>query len=610
MMNTLLNFWHTNTPIISILIPAFAGFFLLLLGNPSANDLPNEKRHKFRRLISFIATIAGFLTAVSYVVQASHGQITVYELSEWSAPFGIVLVLDRLSAFMLLLTYLLALPILWFASSDWDLRGRYFHALLQFLLMGLCGAFLTGDLFNLFVFFEVLLMSSYVLLVYGQGKARFQLAIHYVVINLFASAIFLISLGLIYASVGSLNMADVARLIPTLHADQRQLATAGAYLLFTVFAIKAAVLPLGFWLPKTYAVASTPVAALFTLMTKVGIYAILRVNSVLFIDEQYTPLFNLLLVLGLIGSVYGVIGAIGAIRLRRFAGFMILSSLGTICIALGIDRPTSWTASIYYLFHSTIVGAAFYLLCGWITAQRGEFKDHLRIAPRMKQDKLLSACFFLIALMMSGLPPFSGFLGKVLILQSTAGYPFQLGIIITILVVSLLSILAFVKAGFVIFWRSTDPEQDPIKEDYRAYQALPTRAPKRYDITLYFFLLLLILYAVFTQPIHNYLSGATADLSQQQIYQDAILKKDPRGNVISVEPFDPKNIPETKYAGENLDPNAYLIPSIISEKTLQGDHISLYKKEQIEKQHQQMAQPKTEITPVQDSGAKLQQMEP
>lgn len=608
MMNALIGFWSANTPIISILIPAFAGFILLLLGNPRAEDLPDKKRQKIRRFISFFATIAGFLTAISYVVQASHGQIIVYELSEWSAPFGIVLVLDRLSAFMLLLTYLLALPILWFASFDWDLRGRYFHALLQFLLMGLCGAFLTGDLFNLFVFFEVLLMSSYVLLVYGQGKARFQLAIHYVVINLFASAIFLISLGLIYASVGSLNMADVARLIPTLHEDQRQLATAGAYLLFTVFAIKAAILPLGFWLPKTYAVASTPVAALFTLMTKVGIYAILRVNSVLFIEQQYTPLFNLLLILGLLGSVYGVIGALGAVRLRRFAGFMILSSLGTICIGLGIDRPSSWTASVYYLFHSTIVGAAFYLLCGWITAQRGEFKDHLRVAPRMKQDKILSGCFFLIALMMAGLPPFSGFLGKVFILQSTAAYPYQVGIIAIILLVSLLSILAFIKAGFVIFWQSTEPESNPIKEGYTAYHALPTRAPKRYDITLYFFLIMLILYAVFAQPIYNYLSQATSDLSQQQIYQDAILKKDPRGNIISVEPFDSKNIPETKYAGENLDPNAYLIPSIISDKTLKGEHISLYKKEQIQKQ-QNMSEPSTEIGP-RDNGAKLQQMEP
>ena len=204
---------------------------------------------------------------------------------------------------MLLLTYILALPIVVYASQDWDARGRYFHALCQFLLMGLCGAFLTADLFNLFVFFEILLMASYVLLIHGQGKARFQLGIHYVVINLLASALFLIGLGLIYASVGSLNMADVARIFPTLPEDQATLAQTGGYLLFIVFAIKAAVLPLGFWLPKTYAVASTPVAAIFTVMTKVGLYAILRVNSVIFLNDHSNPLFDILLILGLISSL-------------------------------------------------------------------------------------------------------------------------------------------------------------------------------------------------------------------------------------------------------------------------------------------------------------------
>lgn len=607
-MNHFLNFWYMQTPILSILIPAFAGFILLLLGNPRADDLLTDKLQPWRRFISYTATIAGFITAVSYVVYSTSGQIHVYELSQWSAPFGIVLVLDRLSGFMLLLTYLLALPILWFACSSWDLRGRYFHALLQFLLMGLCGAFLTGDLFNLFVFFEVLLMSSYVLLIYGQGKARFQLGIHYVVINLIASAIFLISLGLIYASVGSLNMADVARIIPTLHTDQKQLATAGAYLLFTVFAIKAAVLPLGFWLPKTYAVASTPVAALFTLMTKVGIYAILRVNSVLFIEQEYTALFNVLLILGLIGSLYGVIGALGAIRLRRFVGFMILSSLGTICVALGIDKPAAWTAGLYYLFHSTIIGAAFYLLCGWITAQRGEFKDHFKVAPRMKQNTLLSICFFIIALMMAGLPPFSGFFGKVFILQATANYPYQVAIIITILSVSLLSILAFVKAGFILFWQSSDPEKNPKTQDYINYQALPERAPKRYDTTVYIFLSMLILYVVFANPIQQYLSAASYDLSQQSLYQNAILKTDGRGSIISTQPFDAKNIAETKYAGENLDPNAHLIPYIIAPETLTGEHISEYKWQQIFKQQQQFSRPETQ--PINNDGAKLQRMEP
>ncbi|OWX48634.1 monovalent cation/H+ antiporter subunit D, partial [Acinetobacter baumannii] len=384
-----LSFWQANTPIFSILIPAFTGFILLLLGNPGAGALKEDWRQPWRRGISLISAIAGLITAVSYLLVANTGQITVYQLSEWSAPFGIVLVLDRLSAFMLVLTYALAVPVLWYASENWDTRGRYFHAIFHFLLMGLCGAFLTGDLFNLFVFFEILLMASYVLLLHGQGKPRFQLGVHYVIINLLASALFLIGLGMIYGSVGSLNMADVSRLLPTLDADQHKLAVAGALLLFVVFGIKAAMLPVGFWLPKTYAVASTPVAAIFTIMTKVGIYAILRVNGTVFNDVLSQEIFkSWLLPIGLVTSLYGVIGAIGADRLRRFVGFMVLSSIGTLLIAIAMSNTQAWSGALFYLVHSTLIGAAFYLFCGWMTSQRGDFKDHLKIAPRIKYSSI------------------------------------------------------------------------------------------------------------------------------------------------------------------------------------------------------------------------------
>ena len=187
-MNDFIQFWIQHTPIFSILIPAFTAFILVLLGNPGSGSLAHDWRQPWRRGISYVSSVLGLTTAIIYLTFASSGQITTYNLSEWTAPFGIVLVLDRLSAFMLVLTYSLAVPVMWFASKEWDERGRYFHAMMHFLLMGLCGAFLTGDLFNLFVFFEILLMASYVLLLHGQGKARFQLGIHYVTINLLASA--------------------------------------------------------------------------------------------------------------------------------------------------------------------------------------------------------------------------------------------------------------------------------------------------------------------------------------------------------------------------------------------------------------------------------------
>lgn len=602
-MNAFIQFWTEHTPIFIILIPAFTAFLLVLLGNPGAGALSRDWRQPWRRGISYISSILGLVTAILYLNLASSGQISIYNLGEWSAPFGIVLVLDQLSALMLVLTYALATPILWYASHEWDARGRYFHAMFHFLLMGLCGAFLTGDLFNLFVFFEILLMASYVLLVHGQGKARFQLGIHYVTINLLASALFLIGLGIIYGSVGSLNMADVARLIPLLEPDQHKLAVAGGLLLFVVFGIKAAMLPVGFWLPKTYAVATTPVAAIFTIMTKVGIYAILRINGTIFEDDlSHSILANWLLPIGLITSIYGVIGAIGAERLRRFVGFMILSSIGTLLIAISLFNTLAWAAALYYLVHSTLIAAAFYLLSGWITSQRGAFKDHFNIAPQMKQQKVVSLVFFLIALMMAGLPPFSGFLGKVFILQATSHSPYQLVIIAVVLIVSLLSIIAFTRIGFVLFWRATMPEDNPDTDEFKAYQALPEQSPARNDKTIYLLLSGLIVYMVCASPIQQYMFKTAEQIQNNALYEGIILHKDNLNQVISVQPYDPENLPETKYGGETVDPNAHLIPYIISEDTLEGEHISEYKQRQIEQQHMQ--------EPVNVDDAKLKPQEP
>ena len=579
------SFWHAHTPILSILIPAFTSFLLVLLGNPGSGSLKQDWRQPWRRGISLGSALLGLITAISYLMIANTGQITVYQLGEWSAPFGIVLVLDRLSAFMLVLTYALAVPVIWYASDNWDTRGRYFHTMFHFLLMGLTGAFLTGDLFNLFVFFEILLMASYVLLLHGQGRPRFQLGVHYVTINLVASALFLIGLGMIYGSVGSLNMTDVSRLIPTLDSDQHKLAIAGGLLLFVVFGIKAARLPVGFWLPKTYAVASTPVAAIFTIMTKMGIYAILRVNGTVFDDALAQSIFkNTLLIIGLITSFYGVIGAIAAERLRRFVGFMVLSSIGTLLIAIAMFNTQAWSAALYYLVHSTLVAAAFYLFCGWMTSQRGSFKDHLKVAPKIKQEKAAAFTYFTIALMMAGLPPFSGFLGKVFILQATAETPYQGWIIGVILVVSLLSIIALTRVGFILFWRASPPEENPKEAAYAAYQALPAVAPNRNDKAIYMLLAGLIAYVIFAAPIQTYTVLTAQQIQNHVLYQQSILKHDMQGRAISVQPFDAGYLPETKYGGEVEDHNALLIPDVISKPTLQGEHISEYKQRQIAEQ--------------------------
>lgn len=576
MLDVLMNFWYEHLPILSILLPAFTGFILILLGNPGAGSLQQDWRQPIRHAISWISAGVGLILAILMVMLASTGHIVVYELGQWTAPFGIVLVVDRLSAMMVLLGYTLALPILWYASAEWDVKGRYFHTMMHFLMMGISGAFLTGDLFNLFVFFEILLMASYVLLLHSHSISRFKMGIHYVIINLLASALFLIGLGLIYGNVGSLNMADVARLFPTLEKDQHQMALAGALLLFVVFGIKAAMLPVGLWLPKTYAVASTPVAAIFALMTKVGIYAILRVNGTVFNDADSKYVLDvILLLIGLASTLYGVIGAIGAERLRRTIGFMVLSSIGTILIGVALNSTVAWAATLYYLVHSTLIAAAFYLLCEWIGYQRGASKDQIKIAPLMKQNKLVGILFFILALIMAGLPPFSGFVGKVMILQAAAAHAQQIWIMLTILLVSLLSILVFVRAGILIFWRAETPESNPKEPAFTSYQALPSTPTPRVDAVIYWFIGLLLAYTVFADPVYRYTTAAAVQLQDHAYYQQKILKRDYNNNPISVQPYDVRYLPSLDGGVPSADPHEATIVSSIAPATLEGKHLQL-----------------------------------
>ena len=278
---------------------------------------------------------------------------------------------------------------------------------------------------------------------------------------------------------------------------------------------------------------------------------------------------------------------------------MILSSVGTILVAVSLFNTDAWAAGLYYLIHSTVIAAAFYILSGWITSQRGEFKDHFKIAPRMKQHNAVAMCYFIIALMMAGLPPFSGFLGKVFILQATANSPYQIIIILCILLVSLLSIMAFTRVGFVLFWRATRPEEDVNTEEYQRYQALPNRAPLRNDKTIYLLLAGLIGYMVFAAPIYDYTQKTAQQIQNNALYEDLLLKKDEQGEVISVQPYDPENLPETKYGGESADPNAHLIPVLISPETLKGEHLSEYKQRQILEQDAEEQQPDdTQLKPM------------
>ncbi|MGO1888783.1 MAG: monovalent cation/H+ antiporter subunit D, partial [Halomonas sp.] len=395
------------------------------------------------------------LVAIGLLRQANSGEITYYALGDWQAPFGIVLVLDRLSALMLLLTAVLAVGAVVFACAGDDEKGSNFHGLFQWQLLGINGAFLTGDLFNLFVFFEVLLLASYALLLHGGGKARIQASMHYVVLNLAGSSLFLIAVGILYGATGTLNMADMAIRVAELPAEREGLVTAGALMLLVVFGLKAAILPLYFWLPKAYASAPAPVAALFAIMTKIGIYAILRVYSLIFSDSAGSLAaleqpWIWWLSLGTL-AVAGV-GVIAARDLRLLVAYLVLVSVGTLLAGIGMRSPEAVSALLYYLIHTTLITGGLFLLAEMISLQRGKAGTRLVEGRPMVQGAALAILFFVAAIAVAGIPPFSGAFGKALMLNAAEGTQ-RLWLWPLLLLTSLASLIALSRAGSTLFWR-------------------------------------------------------------------------------------------------------------------------------------------------------------
>jgi multicomponent K+:H+ antiporter subunit D len=412
-----------------------------------------------------LASVAGILAlnaiAIALLWSATVRDPEAYFLGNWPAPFGIVLVLDRLSALMVLLLSGLALPVVAYAiGSGWDTKGVHFHPLLQFLLMGIAGAFLTGDAFNLFVFFEVLLIASYGLMIHGGGRDRTRAGIQYIAFNLVGSSLFLIALATVYSVTGTLNMADLAVKLPTLPEGDTALIRVAAILLIMVFAIKGALVPLQFWLPGTYANAPGVVAAMFTVMTKIGAYATIRFGTLIFpttLPATSTMIADLLLPAALITLCIGAIGILGATTLPRLVAFGAIASMGTAFTAIAGFTPQSTSAALYYILHSTLATAALFLIADLVTRRRAN--GHLTPQPPVSQSGLIAALFMAGAVAIAGMPPLSGFIGKLLILQATRD---QAPLIwTTILVSSFLMILGLARAGSVLFWKSHATEGDP-----------------------------------------------------------------------------------------------------------------------------------------------------
>ncbi len=461
-----------------IVLPLFAGAIMLALGG--------EQRRNVSAALNIITTFA--LVAISIILLRAAdvsptGVAGVYRLGEWPAPFAIVLVVDRLAALMLLLTSLLAAAAAAFSLARWHRAGVLFHPLFQFMLMGINGAFLTGDLFNLFVFVEVLLAASYGLALHGSGSARVKAGLHYIAVNLAASLLFLIGVSLIYGVTGTLNMADLATRIPVIRAEDRGLLEAGAGILGIAFLVKAGMWPLCFWLPGTYAAAPPPVAAIFAVLTKVGAYIILRLSLLLFGDDagasaQFGD--QLLLLGGMATVAFGTIGSLASQDMARLAAFSVLVSSGTILAAIGLGQVGVTGAALFYLISSTLGLGAFFLLIELVERDREPGADVLAVTRELYGDEddseilqetgiaipatigLLGVAFIGCALVISGLPPLSGFVAKFAILTAALNspvgdIPLAAWTLLVLLIVSgLAALIAMTRAGIRSFWASPD----------------------------------------------------------------------------------------------------------------------------------------------------------
>lgn len=427
-----------------ILIPFLTGALLLLY---------DDRRRRAKLALGLASALALLFVSFELLARSKGGPIgddsaiSLYLLGNWIVPFGIVLVLDRLSAMMLMLTALLAIPALIYSGAGWNRQGQHFQSLFQFLLMGLNGAFLTGDLFNLFVFFEVLLAASYGLLLHGGGQMRIRAGLNYIAVNLTASLLFLIGVSLIYGVTGTLSMAQLAQMMPGLPVSDRPLVHVGAALMGVAFLIKAGIWPLSFWLPGAYMASSAPVAAMFSVMTKVGIYVVIRLAMLLFGPHGGPSAgfgAEVLIAAGMATIVFGFLGVLASQGLGRVAAHLMLVSSGTALAALGMvlggASAKVLSGALYYVVGSTVATGALFLLIEPMSREDGGIAAMLALTAEAwgideeEEDgrpevglaipgtaSALGLSFGLCLMALAGLPPLPGFIGKVAILSGMLG---------------------------------------------------------------------------------------------------------------------------------------------------------------------------------------------
>ncbi len=437
-----------NWVVVPVLVPLMTATVLLVVNG-----------RRWQRWLTVVSLLGLLAIEVGLGATVAGGTILVHRLGDWPAPFGIILVADRLTVIMLLLAAMTGLAVVLYdiADPDPELRRLPFYPLFHFLLMGVNGAFVTGDLFNLFVFFEVLLIASYGLITLGASRRQLRAGFQFVVLNLLTSALFLFGVGALYGLTGTLNMADLAIKVPLVHEGDTALLHVAMMTLLVVFAAKAALLPLAFWLPDSYAAPPAPVSAMFGgIATKVGVYALLRVFTTVFAEIR-APAAEVLIFLGAVSMIVGVLGAVAQTEIRRLLSFHIISQIGYLAFGLALFTVGGVAAAVFYMVHYTIVKCALFLVSG-LGERLGGAKDLKRLGGLAERSPTLALLFFVAAMSLAGLPPTSGFLSKYVLLA--AGIAEGRYVAVTIgLVAGLLTLFSMVKVWTMAFW-GAQPEGD------------------------------------------------------------------------------------------------------------------------------------------------------
>lgn len=508
-----------NVPLVLPILIPFLTAALLLLG----------WRHLWlQRGLGLVGALALLGTSIQLLWRVHSEGIQVAQMGSWPAPFGITLIADHFSALMILVTGILAVATAIYSLADIDeprQRHGYFP-LMHIMLMGVCGAFLAGDIFNMYVWFEVLLISSFVLMALGSEKAQMEGALKYVTLNLISSFLFLTSAGILYGVTGTLNLADLAMKIPQL--DNPPLVTTIAMLFLLAFGIKSAVFPLYSWLPASYHTPPAAVSAIFAgLLTKVGVYALIRVFTLLFIgDLAFTH--TLLLVIGGLTMLSGVLGAIAQNELRRILSAHIVSQIGYMVMGLGLFTPLGLAGAIFYIFHHILVKANLFLVSGIIHKVRGSY-DLDWLGDLYRQKPWLAACFAVPALSLGGIPPLSGFIAKLSIIR--AGLESEQYLITGVaLVVGLLTLYSMSKIWIGAFWKP-GPEESPVRTR-EPLIAQPGPEPSRGELALLVLPcaglgLITIMLGVLAGPCFEFALTASDELLNREQYIRAVLGDQP-----------------------------------------------------------------------------------